>query len=313
MTAAGVVMSEFNAQWQGQLAHLGAIKVTGVDTKKYVQGQVTCNVDSLSPEHWTYGAHCDFKGKMWNFFTAFYWQDALYLLCDQDVIPGALSELKKYGVFSKVEITDASAELAIIGAANESPINTELFTDIESTDKSVVPTHTHVRLTLGSESSQRHIIISTDLSLVDGLTDGSSVWQALDIQAGIGSITSATSNEYVPQMLNLQALDAIDFKKGCYMGQEVVARTKYLGKNKRAGYILTAPTEYDIEVGELLEVQLGDNWRRSGQVLSRGVLNGQTWLFAVLPNDTQSGTDLRVKSQPDIIVTTQALPYSLDA
>ena len=80
-----------------------------------------------------------------------------------------------------------------------------------------------------------------------------------------------------------------------------------------AGYILTAPTEYDIEVGELLEVQLGDNWRRSGQVLSRGVLNGQTWLFAVLPNDTQSGTDLRVKSQPDIIVTTQALPYSLDA
>jgi folate-binding protein YgfZ len=306
-------MSEFNAQWQGQLTHLGAIKITGEDTKKYVQGQVTCNVDSLLSEHWTFGAHCDFKGKMWNFFTAFYWHDALYLLCEQDVIPGALSELKKYGVFSKVEITDASADLAIVGAADQSAINTQLFADSASADKSVVTEQAHIRLTLGTVDSLRHIIISTDLSIVAGVDDGSSTWQALDIQAGIGSITSATSNEYVPQMLNLQALDAIDFKKGCYMGQEVVARTKYLGKNKRAGYILSAPKEYDIAVGDLLEVQLGDNWRRSGQVLSRGVLDGQTWLFAVLPNDTQVGTDLRVKSQPDIIVTTQALPYSLDA
>ncbi|MDG1120883.1 MAG: tRNA-modifying protein YgfZ [Glaciecola sp.] len=306
-------MSEFNAQWQAKLTHLGAIKVTGVDTQKYIQGQVTCNVESLLPEQWTFGAHCDFKGKMWNFFTAFYWHDAMYLLCDRDVIPSALAELKKYGVFSKVEITDASAELAIVGAADLSPINNQLFAQIASADKSVAAKQAHIRLTLGSNDRLRHIILSTDWSITDGLTEGSLVWQALDIQAGIGSISSATSNEYVPQMLNLQSLNAIDFKKGCYMGQEVVARTKYLGKNKRAGYILSAPAAFDVAVGELLEVQVGENWRRGGQVLSCGVLDGHTWLFAVLPNDTQAGTDLRVKSQPDIIVTTQVLPYSLDA
>lgn len=306
-------MSEYNQQWQGLLPHLGAIKITGDDTQKYVQGQVTCNVETLLPEHWTFGAHCDFKGKMWNFFSACYWHDALYLLCDRDVIPGALAELKKYGVFSKVDITDASNELVIIGAGSHSPINTLLFPDQVVADKSVVATQQHLRLTIGNTDTQRHIILSTDLSIVQDISDGTLVWQALDIQAGIGAITSQTSNEYVPQMLNLQALDAIDFKKGCYMGQEVVARTKYLGKNKRAGYILSAPKAHDIAVGELLEVQIGDNWRRSGQVLSRGVMDGQTWLFAVLPNDTEVGTHLRLKSQPDIIVTTQALPYSLDA
>ena len=305
-------MSEYNQQWQGLLPHLGAIKVSGVDTKKYIQGQVTCNVESLLPEQWTFGAHCDFKGKMWNFFSAFYWHDALYLLCDQDVIPGALAELKKYGVFSKVDITDATAELVIIGAASHSPINTLLFVDQVGADRAVFAAQQHVRLTLDSDANQRHIIISTDRAIAQSIPDGALVWQALDIQAGIGAISSATSCEYIPQMLNLQVLDAIDFKKGCYMGQEVVARTKYLGKNKRAGYILSAPQPHDIAIGELLEVQLGDNWRRSGQVLSRGVMDGQTWLFAVLPNNTEVGTHLRVKSQPDIIVSTQALPYSLD-
>ena len=297
-----IVLTEFTPQWQAHLSHLGIIKITGTDTVKYIQGQVTCNIETLNSERWTFGAHCDFKGKMWSFFQASFWDDALLLICPKDVIPSALSELKKYGVFSQVEIADASAEFFLVGSGRDHGE----FGQVSRTSESLV-------LSMSNKAITRALHIHQANTLNSELPDGAKVWQALDIQSGIGTITSSTSNEYVPQMLNLQALDAIDFKKGCYMGQEVVARTKYLGKNKRAGYILTCNSLVNIQAGELLELQVGDNWRRGGQILSSGQCDGHTYLFAVLPNDTEIDVPLRLKSQPDIIVSTQALPYSLDA
>ena len=137
-------------------------------------------------------------------------------------------------------------------------------------------------------------------------------WEIADIQAGIGDIHETTINEYVPQMLNLQALDAINFEKGCYMGQEVIARTKYLGRNKRAGFVLKTETENNIVSGEQLEYQIGENWRPGGKILRSGTYLGQTWIFAVLANDTEVGNAFRVKNSPHIIFVTQALPYSLN-
>lgn len=297
-----IVLTEFTPQWQAHLPHLGIIKITGTDTVKYIQGQVTCNIETLNSERWTFGAHCDFKGKMWSFFQASFWDDALLLICPKDVIPSALSELKKYGVFSQVEIVDASDEFSLTGSGSDAGE----YGQVTCTDEQLV-------LSMSNQPVTRALQISRDSSANTDFPDGSAVWQALDIQSGIGAITSSTSNEYVPQMLNLQALDAIDFKKGCYMGQEVVARTKYLGKNKRAGYILKCHSLVNIQAGELLELQVGDNWRRGGQILSSGQCDGHTYLFAVLPNDTEIDVPLRLKSQPDIIVSTQALPYSLDA
>jgi folate-binding Fe-S cluster repair protein YgfZ len=106
-------------------------------------------------------------------------------------------------------------------------------------------------------------------------------------------------------------LNAIDFEKGCYMGQEVVARTKYLGRNKRAGFILQGDTyEHDLS-GEQLEYQIGENWRPGGKILRCGTNAKLTWVFAVLANDTEIGSSFRLKSSPDRIFITQALPYVL--
>ena len=320
-------MSAFSPQWQGHLSHLGLIKITGEDTLKYIQGQVTCNVEMLTGNNWQFGAHCDFKGKMWNMFQAFKWHDAVYLLCQQSALAGALAELKIYGVFSKVEITDATAQMSIVGCAGNAAILDELAIELpeispaysatlvpDSASSTTTPNSyvLHIATHLPAPNALRHLIITDKTVLTTMLPDGATIWNALDIQAGIGAISDTTSNEFVPQMLNLQAIDAIDFKKGCYMGQEVVARTKYLGKNKRAGYILTTTGDIDIAAGETLEIQVGENWRRGGIVLNSGYIDGQTWFFAVLPNDTERGSHLRVKTQPDIIATTQALPYTLD-
>ena len=133
----------------------------------------------------------------------------------------------------------------------------------------------------------------------------------MDIQAGIPKLAKEQSEEYIPQMMNLQALDAISFTKGCYMGQEVVARTKYLGKNKRAGSILFSETLAQIQSGATLELQLGENWRRIGTCLYSANSQGKSWIFAVLPNDLEANAVIRLQENPDVLFKLSPLPYSL--
>jgi folate-binding protein YgfZ len=147
----------------------------------------------------------------------------------------------------------------------------------------------------------------------------SALWEQADIQAGMPAIRSATSYEYVAQMMNHHALEGISFSKGCYMGQEVVARSQFLGKNKRAAFILRAEKNApgDIAPGDILESRAGENWRRGGTVLRSVSLPtqdrpAQTWLLAVLANDTEVGATLRLKAHSELLFKVQALPYSLE-
>jgi folate-binding protein YgfZ len=154
----------------------------------------------------------------------------------------------------------------------------------------------------------------SQLPMPDAYADESD-WDAMNIQDAIPYVEAETSNEFVPQMLNLQAVFGIDFDKGCYMGQETIARTKFLGRNKRASYILTgegveiAP---HLSPGTALEKQAGENWRSGGTVLQSAVYEGNTLMLAVLANDTQIDDVLRLKEFPEQQFTVSALPYKLD-
>jgi folate-binding protein YgfZ len=132
------------------------------------------------------------------------------------------------------------------------------------------------------------------------------------IKHGFSYLEQGLIGEFVPQMLNLQALNAISFTKGCYIGQETVARMKYRGGNKRAAYILTAATEETPAAGTAIEVQLGDNWRRSGQVVNAANINNQLWLLAVLPNDITAADSLRLGSDSAPALQLMPLPYPLN-
>ena len=143
-------------------------------------------------------------------------------------------------------------------------------------------------------------------------TSVSNSWLAQHIQHGFSYLEQGLIGEFVPQMLNLQALDAISFTKGCYMGQEMVARMKYLGKNKRATFILTAQSEETPAAGSDIEVQLEQNWRRSGVVINAVNIHGELAVLAVLPNDISPDAQLRLASEPDTRFSIQSLPYSLN-
>ena len=137
-------------------------------------------------------------------------------------------------------------------------------------------------------------------------------WLALDIEAGYPVIDTVNTVQFIPQATNIQALDGISFSKGCYAGQEMVARAKYRGANKRALYWLAGKASKVPAAGDDLELQLGENWRRTGTILAASQLNdGSVWVQAVLNNDLDADANLRVRDDAASQLSIQPLPYSL--
>ena len=137
-----------------------------------------------------------------------------------------------------------------------------------------------------------------------------SVWDLLEISQGFPLLSETSSSQYVPQMLNLQAINGISFTKGCYLGQETVARMQYLGKNKRALFSLNTQLANPLSSDDIIEKQLGENWRKAGDILAKyNADDGSSYIQAILSND--EAQHLRIKSQVESVVTVSDLPYMI--
>ncbi|HHU8163609.1 TPA: tRNA-modifying protein YgfZ, partial [Escherichia coli] len=142
--------------------------------------------------------------------------------------------------------------------------------------------------------------------------NNSQQWLALNIEAGFPVIDAANSGQFIPQATNLQALGGISFKKGCYTGQEMVARAKFRGANKRALWLLTGSASRLPEAGEDLELKMGENWRRTGTVLAAVKLeDGQVVVQVVMNNDMEPDSIFRVRDDANTLHI-EPLPYSLE-
>jgi len=215
------------------LIHLGVIVFDGPDAKSFLQGQVTCDVQQLSPQQSALGARCNPKGRaLTSFLLHELNEQQLLMIMDHSLVEPTIQELSKYAAFFKVELNDASEQYSLVGLSGELTANHE----------QTVTTIPNYQLGDG----RRLLIASSDqaqnlwLQLSQDLTPtGTEFWLLQDIRAGLGTLQTETSGMFIPQMLNLQAINGISFKKGCYTGQEVVARMKYLGKLKRRMYRIT--------------------------------------------------------------------------
>lgn len=137
-------------------------------------------------------------------------------------------------------------------------------------------------------------------------------WLALDIESALPIIDNVNSAQFIPQATNIQALNGISFNKGCYTGQEMVARAKFRGANKRALYWLAGTSPRVPEAGEGLELKMGENWRRTGTILAASQLSdGTLWVQAVLNNALEADSILRVRDAAESQLSLQPLPYSL--
>ncbi|KGY13770.1 tRNA-modifying protein [Vibrio tubiashii] len=289
-----------------------AITMVGDDKKSYLQGQVTCDVVTLDEHASTFGAHCDAKGKVWSVFRLFHHNDGYAMVQPASIIEKELAELKKYAIFSKVEITQT--EDVILGlVGTEATVFIETLSS-DSGDVRSIAGGTAVKI-----DEQRWLLL-VDHTAAEQLVSTcqaqkvtEDVWTLHDIQAGLPILNAEQQNEHIPQALNLQALGGISFTKGCYTGQETVARAKYRGMNKRALFIVQGDATSDVIANAELERAVGDNWRGAGKVLtSYRYSDGKVLALVVLPNNLESDTQLRLKDQPDSAWSIASLPYSLD-
>lgn len=294
--------------------------ITGADSEKYMQGQVTADVNQLTEQQHLLVAHCDAKGKMWSNLRLFRDGDGFAWLERRSLREAQLTELKKYAVFSKVAIApdDERVLLGIAGFQARAAL-ANIFSELPNSEKQVVSEGASTLLWF--EHPAERFLLITDVATAESLTEklrgeaalnNSQQWLALDIEAGIPVIDSANSGQFIPQATNLQALGGISFKKGCYSGQEMVARAKFRGANKRALWSLAGKASRVPEAGEDLELQMGENWRRTGTVLAAVQLDdGQVLVQVVMNNDMEADSVFRVRDDANTLHIVP-LPYSLE-
>lgn len=296
------------------------VNVQGADSTSYLQGQITLDVAALKPEQHRLAAHCDAKGKMWSNLRLFHRSEGFAYLERRSVHAQQIIELKKYAIFAKVTIAadDASVLLGVAGFQARAALASQ-FAALPDAETPVVQDDGQTLLHFSLPEERFLLVLTQDKAqqVVEALRgeaqlNNSQQWLALEIEAGFPLIDTATSAEFIPQATNLQALEAISFKKGCYTGQEMVARAKFRGANKRALYWLAGRAATAGEVSGALELQMGDKWRRTGTILASVQLEeGETWVQAVLNNDLEADSVLRVQGDEGGELRIRALPYPI--
>lgn len=296
------------------------VRLNGPDTIKYLQGQVTADIDKLAVNQHVLCAHCDAKGKMWSNLRLFHCGEGFAYLERRSVLENQLAEIKKYAVFSKITIT-ADNEAVLLGVAGlqARAALAKVFATLPDAENQVVQEgdSTLLHFSLPAErfavitNAESAALIASRLSEQAELND-SRQWLALDIEAGYPVIDTVNCAQLLPQATNLQALAGISFSKGCYTGQEMVARAKFRGANKRAMYWLEGKANRVPQAGEDLELKLGENWRRTGNVLAAIALaDGTLWVQVVMNNDLEADSVLRVRDDAASQLVIKPLPYSL--
>ena len=294
--------------------------ISGPDSEKYLQGQITADVSHLTDEQHLLAAHCDAKGKMWSNLRVFRRNEGFAWIERRSLRDAQLTELKKYAVFSKVTIA-ADDEFVLLGVAGfqARAALSPLFSELPNAEKQVVSEGATSVLWF-AHPAERFLLV-TDVATATRITDAlrgeaqlnnSQQWLALNIEAGLPVIDSANSAQFIPQATNLQALGGISFKKGCYTGQEMVARAKFRGANKRALWYLAGTASRVPEAGEDLELKMGENWRRTGTVLAAVQLDdGRLLVQVVMNNDMEPDSVFRVRDDAGSL-SIEPLPYTLE-
>ena len=294
--------------------------ITGKDSETYLQGQVTADVAQLTENQHLLVAHCDAKGKMWSDLRLFRDAEGFAWVERRNLRDAQLVELKKYAVFSKVVIApdDSRVLLGVAGFQARAAL-ANLFAALPDAENQVVRDGDSTLLWLEHPAERFLLVVNeetaqrvTEALRGEATLNNSQQWLALDIEAGLPVIDTANSAQFIPQATNIQALGGISFKKGCYTGQEMVARAKFRGANKRAMWSLAGTASRVPEAGEDLELQMGENWRRTGTVLAAVQLeDGRVLVQVVMNNDMEPDSVFRVRDDAGSL-RIEPLPYSLE-
>lgn len=303
------------------LSHFGLIAVFGEDAKDFLQGQFTNDIGQVDDRHSQLSGHCTAKGRLLALFRIFHVGDSYYLCLPEEMVENVIKRLRMYVLRSRVTINnalDSFVHLGVSGVDAEHEL-AEYAGELPKQVNEMVQQDQQVVIRVPGMHPSFEIF--TDLERgravwerlnVRSAPIGADAWQLLDIQAGIPMIYPPTSEAFVPQMANLQLIDAVSFKKGCYPGQEIVARTQYLGKLKRRMYKARIAGDRRPTPGEDLFASDDPDQGAGNLVSSAPHPDGGYAALVILKSAlVDAGSQLHLGVADGPLLTLESLPYAL--
>lgn len=289
------------------------LDINGPDSKKFLQGQVTCDVLKVHSDKLSHSAHCTHKGRMVaNFDLTAINDDHLRLRLPADNLNNLKASLSKYIVFSKAELSQPNGFIVagLTGVSAYEKVSTLLGTDFTA-DSPVVQQGNNLLIPRDNERIECWLEVGSDVynSLSPSADDALALaWQLQEIKSGQGWIFAETSEVFIPQNLNLgnTAINGISFTKGCYTGQEIVARIHYKGKAKRHMYLFKS-SNTTVTLGS----NVYSNGKSVGEIVNSCSDGMNTWLLACANSDATEAGKVSLDEGGSQVLTLQTLPYEL--
>lgn len=239
-----------------ELPYLSTARFTGDECGSFLQSQLSADIDALEPGDSTFACFCTPKGKVLGLLLIGRLGDDYIACAHSDLLPGILARLKIF-VFRTRVVFEPDPEIRVFG--------TETTTDESALFRPGVGdlAYTFSEKTGTGDDDPGH-------------------WKERELELGVTWLNAASSDSFIPQMLGFDTIGAVSFSKGCYPGQEIVARARYLGKVKRKPMVVRVEGEAEIPAGQAVQFLRGGNWDDATAVDSVISPGGQTTLLAVI-------------------------------
>lgn len=283
------------------LSSMGVLRVNGTNARKLLHGQVTQHIENMQQGDIRFAAACSPKGRVYATFYAIYQGEHLDMVMPQSTIETALATLNKYAPLYRCKLEDVSEQYQIIGLNQAA---TERLSDNSEIAHTIYPLDEEFRSLLVLPADQP--FNATDVDQID-----ENGWHLLSVRLARTLIEQNHSDQFIPQMLNYQATGAISFKKGCYTGQEIIARAQYRGGvKKRIQQLIACQADTPAPGTSLYTSE--NNTPEAGEILLSAVNEqGHQELLAVI-KDNALELNLHLGDHNGAVVELRPLPYSLD-
>lgn len=301
------------------LGYQGVIAAHGDDATHFLQSQLSNDIENITPTHSQLNAFCTPKGRMLGLMRIFRRDDTCYLRLPVDTLEAVLQRLRMFVLRANVTLEDATQNFIRLGVAGDAAADQlaaalgEVPADIDGT--LTRGDYTIIRVP-GIEDRFEVFVSSLDAACrlwddlnVHAAPVGEASWRLLEILAGMPAVFAGTSEQFVPQMVNLTSVNGLSFTKGCYPGQEIVARTRYLGKLKRRMYLCRIAQDEPLLPGAALYDSSGSEQAAGHVVDAQPDPDGGQVALAVLRIEAATTGTLRTGSQGGAALELLELPY----
>ncbi|WP_292993353.1 folate-binding protein [Nitrosomonas sp.] len=304
------------------LSHYGLIRFSGDDAPSYLQSQLSCDIREINLQNAQYGSYCTPKGRVLASFLLWQQDDNFFMQLPASLGISIQKRLSLYVLRANVQLSDASDTLVRIGIAGQNAV--ALIEEITGSScnliqpMQVIHNENFTMISLAQNRFELITPVENAVTFWERFSQhakpvGANYWNWLDIQSGIPVILPETQEQFLPQMINLDAIGGISFKKGCYPGQEIVARTQYLGKLKRRMFLAHIATTEVVKAGdELYSIDMEN--QSSGNIVNAAMSpNGGFDILAVIQQSSVDSYQIHWQSLQGPVLEIKLLPYLLPA